>query len=653
MEIIQTLVPLIIVLPLVGALVNAFFIRRGRQAGLIASAVMLAAFVLGVIATASLGGLEEEAHATVDFTLWTWIEAGALQVPFGFWFDPLAAVMVLLITGVGSLIHIFSIGYMAHDIRPVRYFVYLNLFVAAMLVLVLANNYLLLFLGWEGVGLCSYLLIGHNFEKQDARYASMKAFVTNRIGDAGMMLAMFALFFFFGSLNYGVIFNDTAATLAPAQVNWFLGPTTAASAIAFLMLIGVSGKSAQIPLWVWLPDAMAGPTPASALIHAATMVTSGVYLIVRSHAIFALTPGVSNFTALIGALTAFVAASIAIGQYDIKRVLAFSTVSQLGFMVAAAGMGAWVAAIFHLLTHGVFKALLFLAAGSVIHGAHETQDMRRMGGLRHAMPRTFITYIAGTLALSGILPFAGFWSKDEIVGSAFDGGHTFIGILLVITAGLTAFYMWRQISLVFLGQQRDTSYHAHESEPIMTVPLIILAVGALVAGVINLPSPILGIEIPGAHALEHFLEPVFEATGNVHEAPAFNIGLGAGTVLVALAAIFVAHQVYAKRAWKKTFQDPLYRYLGFIWEGFEHRWYADDIYNAVIIRPFKRIGGFLSRVFDPRGIDGVVNGAARLIGLSGQSLRQAQTGYVRSYALVFFIGVVAVLGYFGYLASVR
>lgn len=653
MQIIQTLVPLIIALPLVGALVNAFFIRRGRLAGLIASAVMLAAFVLGVIATASLGGLPEEAHATVDFTLWQWISAGDLQVPFGFWFDPLAAVMVLLITGVGSLIHIFSIGYMAHDARPVRYFVYLNLFVAAMLVLVLANNYLLLFLGWEGVGLCSYLLIGHNFEKQDARYASMKAFVTNRIGDAGMMLAMFALFFFFGSLNYGVIFNDTAATLAPQQINWLADPIPAAAAIAFLMLIGVSGKSAQIPLWVWLPDAMAGPTPASALIHAATMVTSGVYLIVRSHAIFELTPGVSTFTAGIGAVTAFVAASIAIGQNDIKRVLAFSTVSQLGFMVAAAGMGAYVAAIFHLLTHGVFKALLFLAAGSVIHGTHETQDMRKMGGLRRAMPRTFLAYMAGTLALAGIFPFAGFWSKDEILGDAFQRAHLFIGGLLTVTAVLTAFYMGRQIFLVFWGEQRDTSYHAHESEGIMTTPLLILAVGALIAGVVNLPSPILGIEIPGSHALEQFLEPVFEATGTPIEAPAFSLPLAAGTVLAALAALVVAYQVYANRAWKKRFEDPLYRYLGFLWEGFENRWYADDFYNWAIIRPFKRIGGFLSRVFDPRGIDGVVNGAARFIGLSGQSLRQAQTGYVRSYALVFFIGVVAVLGYFGYLATVR
>lgn len=650
MALIQTLIPLIVVLPLAGAFVNIFFIRRGRTAGWIASGVVLAAFVLGVVATASVRGLPEESHATVDFTLWQWISAANLQVPFGFWFDPLAAVMVLLITGVGSLIHIFSIGYMAHDARPVRYFVYMNLFVTAMLMLVLANNYLLLFLGWEGVGLCSYLLISHTFEKQDARYASMKAFVTNRIGDAGMLLAIFSLFYFFGSLNYGVIFPNAQKVLPTQLVNWPLGVTPAAAAIAFLMLIGVTGKSAQIPLWVWLPDAMAGPTPASALIHAATMVTSGVYLIVRSHAIFALTPGVSEFTALIGALTAFVAASIAIGQYDIKRVLAFSTVSQLGFMVAAAGMGAYVAAMFHLLAHGVFKALLFLAAGSVIHGTHETQDMRRMGGLRHAMPRTFWTYIAGTLALAGIFPFAGFWSKDEIVGSAFAGGHTVIFVLLVISAGLTAFYMWRQISLVFLGQQRDTSYHAHESEPIMTIPLVILGIGALIAGVMNLPSPILGVNIPGSHALERFLDPVFAATNNAHDAPAFNLWLGAGTVLVALFFIFVAHQVYAKRAWKKTFQDPLYRYLGFVWEGFEHRWYADDVYNAVIINPFKRIASFLARVFDPRGIDGVVNGMAEFVGLSGRSLRRAETGYVRSYTLVFSFGVVAVLGYFVYLA---
>jgi NADH-quinone oxidoreductase subunit L len=642
-ELIQTLIPLIIVLPLIGALVNTLVIRDGRRAGLIASAAVAVAFVLALVATAMLDGEGHGEHVGVDFTLWQWIEAGRLRVPFGFLFDPLSAVMVLLITGVGSLIHVFSIGYMAHDARPVRYFVYLNLFVAAMLILVLANNYLLLFLGWEGVGLCSYLLIGHNFERAEARYASMKAFVVNRIGDFGLMLAILALFQRFGTLNFGGIFPRASEVLAGQQIDWVFGPTLVASAIAFLMLIGVTGKSAQIPLWVWLPDAMAGPTPASALIHAATMVTSGVYLIVRSHSIFVLTQSVSNLTVYIGAATAFVAASIAIGQYDIKRVLAFSTVSQLGFMVAAAGMGAYTAAMFHLLTHGVFKALLFLAAGSVIHGAHDVQDMRRMGGLRRAMPRTFLTYMAGTLALAGIFPFAGFWSKDEIIGAAFHGGrfgtYPTVGVILIITAVLTAFYMGRQIFLVFWGQQRDHSYHPHESEPIMTVPLMILAVGALIAGAINLPV---------LHTLDHFLEPVFEVAAATQEPAQFDIVLATITVLLALGALFVAYQVYAKRQWKKTFRDPLERVLGVFFEGFEHRWYADDVYDTVVVSPFKSLARFLARVFDPLGIDGLVNGAARLVGFGGRGLREAQTGYVRSYTLVFLVGVLAVIGYFGF-----
>ncbi len=633
-------------LPLIGALINMFAIRDGRRAGLIASAACVASFVVGLTAFILLAGLPHEERTHVDVTLWQWIDAGPLQVPFGFLFDPLSAVMVLLITGVGSLIHVFSIGYMAHDARPVRYFVYLNLFVAAMLILVLANNYLLLFLGWEGVGLCSYLLIGHSFERKEARYASMKAFVMNRIGDFGLMLAILALFQRFGSLNYGVIF-PRAGELVGQQIDWVLGPTAVASAIAFCMLIGVTGKSAQIPLWTWLPDAMAGPTPASALIHAATMVTSGVYLIVRSHAIFILTPSVSNTTVYIGVATAFIAASIAIGQYDIKRVLAFSTVSQLGFMVAAAGMGAYTAAIFHLLTHGVFKALLFLGAGSVIHGAHDVQDMRRMGGLRTAMPATFWTYLAGTAALAGIFPMAGFWSKDEIVGSAFHGTrfgtYPVVGTILIITAALTAFYMTRQVSLVFLGRQRDTSYHAHESEGIMTIPLWILAAGSLIVGLIN---------IPGFYFLEHWLEPVFEVAHAVGEPLPFSFTLAIITVALALGAAFIAYQVYANRQWKKTFRDPLTRYLGVFFEGFEHRWYADDVYEAMFVRPFKATASFLSRIFDPMGIDGLVNGAARLVGLGGRGYRVLQTGYIRSYTLVFLMGVVAVLGYFGF-ATVR
>ncbi len=630
----ETLVVLLIVLPLLGLAVNTFFVRNGRLAGFVASGVMVAAFAVALAIFAQLLGRPAE-ERSVDFMLYEWIRAGPLHVPFGLLLDPLSMVMVLLITGVGSLIHIFSIGYMSHDSRPVRYFVYLNLFVSSMLVLVLANNYLLLFLGWEGVGLCSYLLIGHSFERREARDASLKAFVVNRIGDLGLMLAILAIYNRFDTLVFREVFERALEVLSGQTVSLLGSAIALPSAIAFLMLIGVAGKSAQIPLFVWLPDAMAGPTPASALIHAATMVTSGVYLIARNHAIFALTPSVSNFTAAIGALTAFVAASIAIGQYDIKRVLAYSTVSQLGFMVAAVGVGAYVAGMFHLLTHGVFKALLFLAAGSVIHGTHETQDMRRMGGLRRAMPVTFWTYIAGTLALAGIFPFAGFWSKDEILGHAWNG-HRMIALILIVTATLTAFYMGRQIFLIFWGTQRDTSYHPHESERIMTLPLVILAAGALVAGFMNTPF---------FHGLGGFLEPVFEGE---HPEP-FNLPLAIVTVLLALGALWVAYLVYGRRTWKKTFRDPLQPYLGVFFEGFENAW-GSDAYVRAFIRPFVATARFLARVVDPLGIDGLVNGAARLVGLSGQGLRLSQTGYLRSYTLVFLVGAIAVVGYFGFAA---
>lgn len=631
---IETLVVSLILLPLVGVLINTLFIRRGGQAGLIASGVMVAAFAVALVIFAQLLGLPEEGRS-VDFILYEWIKAGPLSVPFGVLLDPLSMVMVLLITGVGSLIHIFSIGYMAHDARPVRYFVYLNLFVTAMLVLVLANNYLLLFLGWEGVGLCSYLLISHSFERRDARDASLKAFIANRIGDFGLMLAILLIYLHFDTLIFSQVFERALEVLGGQTLPFLGGVIGLATVIALLMLIGVAGKSAQIPLFVWLPDAMAGPTPASALIHAATMVTSGIYLIARNHEIWALTTSMQTFTVWIGALTAFVAASIAIGQYDIKKVLAYSTVSQLGFMVAAVGMGAYVAGMFHLLTHGVFKALLFLAAGSVIHGTHETQDMRRMGGLRKAMPITFLTYMAGALALSGIIPFAGFWSKDEIIAHAWGHGRPGVAILLIITAALTAFYMARQISLVFFGTQRDTSYHAHESERIMTVPLVILGIGAVIAGFINTPF---------WHGLGGFLEPVFR-----EEAEPFNVVLAAVTVVLAAVAGYVAYLVYGRRAWRKTFRDPLQPYLGVFFEGFETAW-GSDTYTRAFIRPFVATGNFLARVVDPRGIDGLVNGAARLVGLSGQGLRLGQSGYLRSYAMVFLVGAVAVLGYFGYTA---
>ncbi len=646
MDLLKTLIPVLIGLPLLGALVNLAVIRRGRTAGTLATAVMAAAFVVALVMFFSLLGLPVEERTKIDVTYWTWISAGPLQVPFGFLLDPLAMVMVLLITGVGTLIHLFSIGYMAHDARPVRYFIYLNLFVVAMLILVLANNFLLLFLGWEGVGLCSFLLIGSAFERKVAQDAALKAFIINRIGDFGLMLAILAIYKRFGTLNFGGVFPRASEVLLGQQVTIPGGLVGLATAICFLMFIGVAGKSAQIPLFVWLPDAMAGPTPASALIHAATMVTSGVYLIARSHSIFLLSPAASNFVAAVGTLTAFVAASIAIGQYDIKRVLAYSTVSQLGFMVAAAGLGAYSAAMFHLLTHGIFKALLFLAAGSVIHGAHEVQDMRQMGGLRKYMPTTYRTYLVGALALAGIFPFAGFWSKDDIIATAFSRGvdqqpHPVLGFLLIISAGLTALYMARQIALVFFGTQRDPSYHAHESERLMTVPLVILAVGATIGGLINLPH----FAGPLAEPLGHFLEPVFEGVTPVE----FNPVTAVGTLVFALLMGYIGFRVYTRTAWKTKFVDPLHRYTGVIFEGFETAWGSDE-YVRFFMRPFRAVASFLARILDPLGIDGIVNGAARLVGLGGQGLRQGQSGYLRSYTMVFLIGALAVVGYFGYAA---
>lgn len=626
----ETLVALLLVLPLVGVLINTLFVRRGRQAGLVASGVMVAAFAVGVVLFGLLLGRPEEERA-VDFTLYQWIEAGPLSVPFGLLFDPLSAVMVLLITGVGLLIHIYSIGYMSHDSRPVRYFVYLNLFVSSMLVLVLANNYLLMFLGWEGVGLCSYLLIGHSFERKDARDASLKAFIVNRIGDIGLLMAILLIYRFFGTLVYQQVFANSLNVLSGA----IIGGVGLANLICFLMFIGVAGKSAQSPLFVWLPDAMAGPTPASALIHAATMVTSGVYLIARSNPIWAIGSSTQTFVVYVAALTAFVAASIAIGQYDIKKVLAYSTVSQLGFMVAAVAATHYTAGIFHLLTHGVFKALLFLAAGAVIHGTNDVQDMRRMGGLRRAMPRTFWTYVVGALALSGIFPFAGFWSKDEIIGQLWIS-HPAVAVILILTSMLTAFYMARQISLVFLGQPRDPSVHAHESEPIMTIPLVILAVGSVLVGFINLPV---------LHTLSHFMETVF-----INEVPAeFNIVLAILTTLLALGAGYIGYRVYALNVWRRTFKDPLIPYLGVFFEGFETAW-GSDTYVRFFMQPFRAFARFLARVFDPHGIDGVVNGLARTVGLSGEGLRLSQTGYLRSYTLVFLVGAVAVIGYLSFFA---
>jgi NADH-quinone oxidoreductase subunit L len=650
---------LIPLFPLLGFLLNVFVIRSERSAGLIASGAVLLAFVAALASIGVLVSLPEGVEH-IDSILWEWITIGSFRVPFGLLFDQLTAVMTLLVTGVGSLIHIFSIGYMHGDARPVRYFAYLNLFIVAMLFLVMGDNMLLLFLGWEGVGLCSFLLISHWFDRKSVppgivpADAAVKAFVANRVGDAGMLLAMMMIFTTLGSLsfyNQNLGGEEIAGYLEQAEVLGIgfqqfnlgiFGTITAATAITFLILIGVTGKSAQIPLFVWLPDAMAGPTPVSALIHAATMVTSGVYLMARNHQLFEASPTTQSWVVIIGVLTALLAATAAVSQFDIKRVLAYSTISQLGYMVAAAGMGAYVAALFHLLTHGVFKALLFLGSGSVIHGTHETQDMRRMGGLKDRMRTTWWTYMIGALSLAGIIPLAGFWSKDEIIAHAFEVQRPFSGIALILTSIMTAFYMGRQVGLTFYGKPRThEAEHAHESGPVMLWPLIILAVGTVLAGFMN-PG------LLGLHFLNDFLQPVLG-----EEAPEVTVGTWALAIFTTLAALgaFAGGWYLYTRTWeariKPAKEDPGYRYLGDIWRGMEIAWGFDWFYNRVIVRGYRALSGFLSSVFDQQGIDGIlVDGTARGLGRLSQVFRLGQSGYIRNYAWVFAIGVVVLVGYF-------
>ncbi|MEJ5345110.1 MAG: NADH-quinone oxidoreductase subunit L [Chloroflexus sp.] len=640
MELLIWLIPL---LPFIGFLLNVFVIRQERQAGLVASGMVAAAFVITLIAVGFLAGMPPEERRIVS-TAWEWINTGSFRVPFAIMFDPLTAVMALLITGVGALIHVYSIGYMHGDPRVVRYFAYLNLFVTMMLFLVMANNLLLLFLGWEGVGLCSFLLIGFWFERKTAGEAAVKAFVVNRIGDAAFILAMLAIFTYFGTLNFysedggGLGFLERVGDIAGLRIGPDWQPIFVSTAISFLLLIGATGKSAQFPLFVWLPDAMAGPTPVSALIHAATMVTGGVYLMARTEPLFVASFTTQGWVAWIGALTALIAGTAAMAQWDIKRVLAYSTVSQLGFMVAACGMGAYVAAIFHLLTHGIFKALLFLAAGSVIHGTHDTQDMRRMGGLKDAMPTTFRTYLIGALALAGIFPLAGFWSKDEILAHAVAHGHTPIFIILFITSLLTAFYMGRQVALIFFGKQRDPGYHPHESPQVMTVPLMVLAVGAVIGGAMNLPV---------LHWLTDWLEPVLH-----EEAGEFNLWLALIATLGAVGMGYLGWWIYTTNAAKIKIggKDPAYRYSGDIWEGMEEAWYLDRLYQRTVVAGFERLADFLARVFDPQGVDGLVMGVGRFFGGLANAMRTFQTGYVRTYALVFTVGVLIVLGFMLWIA---
>jgi len=587
-------------------------------------------------------------------TLYAWT-AGPLHLDVAFLLDPLSAVMLFVVTFVGFLIHVYSVGYMGHEEGYRRYFAYLNLFMGAMLLLILGANYLVTFVGWEGVGLCSYLLIGFYYDQDFPPYAGKKAFIVNRVGDFAFLVGMFALVARYGTLRYLDVFPRLAADPGPALAPYALG-LTFAGFVALCFFVGAMGKSAQIPLYVWLPDAMAGPTPVSALIHAATMVTAGVYMVARSNAIYQLAPGVSGFVAAIGALTAIFAATIGLAQNDIKKVLAYSTVSQLGYMFLAAGLGAYTASIFHLMTHAFFKALLFLGSGSVIHAMGGEQDMRRMGGLKRALPVTYWTFVVGALAIAGIPPLAGFFSKDAILAAAAGGGQWLLYLVGLVTAGLTAFYMFRAVFLTFHGEFRgsdDERHHLHESPPVMTLPLVVLAAGAVAAGWLGIPAVLsFGARLD---RFDRFLEPtLWTIAGHpraVHEMGAgTELGLIALSVAVAVAGILLARRLYDRPSDGLTGPQEdaaiAARFPG-LYRTLANKYYVDELYDRAIVRPLARLSGFLWKWIDGFVVDGSVNGSASLADLLGGFGSLTTTGNVRNYALYFFLGV---LGLFWWIA---
>ncbi len=680
-------------LPLIGAAINGLLGRRFKNAMVSAVALLFTAASFGWAVWAVWTAWPGSGVALPYIeTVATWITAGKFSAPFGFQLDQLSMIMVLVVTGVGFLIHIYSVGYMAHEGGYYRFFSYLNLFMFFMLTLVLANNYLLMFVGWEGVGLASYLLIGFFFLKDSAADAGKKAFIVNRIGDFAFLIGMFLIIQHFGSLNYDAVFGKIAAGHFSPEAGW--GVFTA---IALCLMFGATGKSAQVPLYVWLPDAMEGPTPVSALIHAATMVTAGIYMIARSHAIFNLAPHALQIVAIIGCITAIFAATMGLAQTDIKRVLAYSTVSQLGYMFLACGVAAYSAGIFHLMTHAFFKALLFLGAGSVIHAVGGEQDMRRMGGLRKLIPVTFWVVTIATIAIAGIPPFAGFFSKDEILGAVFHspyGGPVIWGIG-VLTAGLTSFYMFRLWFMTFFGDYKPdvdlgdahvlatastaaahgADAHAsnhdhghggvHESPWVMLAPLVILAVLSFVGGWVGVPQ-----FMGGHNEVEHFLAPVMESAPAVageavsdHDATTSHAGeaapentseewLLAGTsVAAALIGLFFAYLLYCK---SPGFPDRITSKMHGIYMMVLHKYYVDEGYGAIFVKPLLALSTVvLWRGLDQGVIDGLVNGAGAASQGVGNELRQMQSGNIRSYAAWVAIGGAAIVAYMIWLGVTR
>jgi NADH-quinone oxidoreductase subunit L len=654
-------------LPALGAVVLLLFGKRigEPKAGWLATGLMALSFAWSVVMFLALRDVEPRTHV---YDLFTWLPSGGFEVRFGFLVDPLSVTFILFVTGVSMLIHLYSIGYMHGDPRFGRFFAYMNLFAASMLVLVLGSSFLVTFLGWEGVGVCSYLLVSFWFERNSAAVAGKKAFVTNRVGDFGFMLAMFLIFARLGSLDYGVM-NEGAETLANGT----------ATGIALLLFLGAVGKSAQFPLHVWLPDAMEGPTPVSALIHAATMVTAGVFLVARAHPFFEASGAASDVVAWLGAGTALFAGTIALVQPDIKRVLAYSTVSQLGYMFLALGVGAYEAAIFMVVVHAFFKATLFLGAGSVIHGGDDVQDMRVMGGLRKYMPYTAGAFVVAWLAIAGIPPFAGFWAKDEILADAFYDDRFGVWAIGTIAAALTALYMAREVFLVFFANERfraptgnaqsssddhteaadgeerggqwllsptvgygepprapRLTHDPHESPPTMVLPVLVLATLSIVGGVLNLPFTTL-------ENLGHWLEPVFEGVPRIEPTSfASASALSTVSVFMAVVGISIAFLLY-RRGLPDPARDPLDQRLGVLGRLFGHAWYVDETVSNAVRGPSRRFADWLSLGFDARGVDGAVNGVADLVRRAGGGLRRVQTGLVRNYALGVVLGAAGLL----------
>jgi NADH-quinone oxidoreductase subunit L len=671
---------LIPLLPLSGFVINAFFGRKLSKSvsGGLACLVMVAAFVVSLVAAFDLSTSSDHA-AAIQQTVFTWLPSGDLQIPFALTLDPLSTLMILVVTGIGSLIHIYSLGYMHEesDGEYARYFSYLNLFASFMLILVLGANFPVMFVGWEGVGLCSYLLIGFWFQKPSAADAGKKAFVVNRIGDFGFILGMLLIFVTFGTLD----FAEVATVVSARAPETTMGVVTIAT---LLLFVGATGKSAQIPLHIWLPDAMEGPTPVSALIHAATMVTAGVYMIGRNAVLFSHAPTTLAIVAGIGAATALMAATIGLVQNDIKRVLAYSTVSQLGYMFLAMGMGAYAAGIFHLYTHAFFKALLFLGSGAVIHALAGEQDLRKMGGLKKYLPITYWTFLIGTLAIAGAPFLSGFFSKDEILFRTFAGteyrhGSRLLWFIGAVTALLTATYMFRLVFLAFHGERRTDAHphdrapgrdahaahgahgHApHDAPPSMAIPLIVLAIGSVVAGFVGVPHA-----LHGSNRIETFLEPSFHASAPaeaaassepvaaapaeageaLHEAdPSTELMLMGVSTGIAVAGFLIAVFFWIRRP---DAAAALAQQFSFLYRLLDRKYYVDEIYDAVIVQPIKQVStGALWKGVDAGMIDGAVNGFGAVVRSTSGVLRRLQSGSVRTYAGSLFLGAILILGWY-------